>query len=803
MTVRRRDSSHGFSPLSVRDVGMIASIRVVAGLAFFFASAALQADPPVVSYLFPAGGQRGTVVPLHVGGLNLYRSCSFELLGQGVQASPTLRRTGTVWFEGPLVPLPESQQPEDYPKDMAGTVRIASDAALGIRYAHAWTAQGAAPALKFMVGDLPEIVEQEQDGDPVPADVRLPVTINGRIFPRENADVWRFTARKGQTVACEVCAARLGSPLDSRLEVYDPTGRRIAENDDYFGVDSFVRFTAPTNGQYRVHIHDTDFRGGPAFVYRLTLTADPWVDRVYPLGGRRGAKVEFQPLGQALPPGPVPIHLPTTGEVCTQRLSVGGKKSNPFLLDLGDLPEYLEKEPNDTLTAAQQIHLPAVLNGRIDRHGDADCWAFDAKNGDVYDFELYAGRLGSPLDPVLCLLDHQGKELARVETRSAGSSDRLLHWSAPVSGKFVVRITDRFPSRGGPTFAYRLRIGPSPAPDFRLRLPADVLTVERKGQVKLPITVERRGGLMEPIALKVRGLGPGLHAARAVVPANQATAEIVIHADANAVIQASHLVIEGQTERAGKTLRRRATVPAARGEAEIDRVLLAVALPTPFKIIGHYELHGAPRGTVFHRRYHIDRHGFSGPIEICTADRQARHLQGALGPTITVPPGVNDFDYPLWLPPWMETGRTCRVVVEGVGMVDTGDGVQHAVSYSSATQDDQIIAVIEPGRLGIEADRHSIAATPGTEVRLAVFVRRGEGLRGPVKIEAIVPRHIHSVSAGAVQLSASQDQASLPIRFGSLPGPFNMPLDLRATLLDHGEPVVAEMKIVLRPVPRH
>src|SRR6202011_5683222 len=114
----------------------------------------------------------------------------------GVTASKELKRIPTIWFEGPLLPIPDSQRVEDYPKDMAGEVAIAKDAALGLRPWRLWTSQGATPSLKFMVGDLPEIVEQEVDGDPVPVKVTLPVTINGRIFPRGNVDVWTFDAKK-------------------------------------------------------------------------------------------------------------------------------------------------------------------------------------------------------------------------------------------------------------------------------------------------------------------------------------------------------------------------------------------------------------------------------------------------------------------------------------------------------------------------------------------------------------------------------------------------------------------------------
>src|SRR5262249_41080620 len=161
--------------------------------------------------------------------------------------------------------------------------------------------------------DLPEVIEEETAGDPVPVPVTLPVTINGRIFPREDIDVWSFDLRKGQTVCAEVCAARLGSPLDSHLEILDPKGRVIAENGHTFRADSFVRFTAPVDGKYAVRIHDINARGGQAYVYRLTITTDPRVDRVYPLGGRRGNTVKFELAGHGVPAEPVAIALPADG----------------------------------------------------------------------------------------------------------------------------------------------------------------------------------------------------------------------------------------------------------------------------------------------------------------------------------------------------------------------------------------------------------------------------------------------------------------------------------------------------------
>src|SRR5262249_9408856 len=156
--------------------------------------------------------------------------------------------------------------------------------------------EGAAGGLRFVVGELPEVVEEEVDGDPVPVPVKLPVTINGRIFPREDIDDWSFTARKGEVVHAEVQAARLGSPLEPWLRILDDKGRVLTEKDN-FGTDSFLSFTAPADGTYRVRIQDAQRQGGQNFVYRLTLTSGPRIERVFPAGGRKGSRVRLEAAG--------------------------------------------------------------------------------------------------------------------------------------------------------------------------------------------------------------------------------------------------------------------------------------------------------------------------------------------------------------------------------------------------------------------------------------------------------------------------------------------------------------------------
>jgi hypothetical protein len=757
----------------------------------------LHANPPVASYIFPAGGQRGTTVPVRVGGLFLHGECGFEMLGRGVNAPSRLTRTTTRWFEGPLLPLPASQQAEDYPKDMAGEIRIASDAAAGVRYWRLCTSQGATPAMRFVVGELPEVVEDEIDGDPVPVPVQLPVTINGRIFPREDVDLWSFRASKGQPIRCDVHAARLGSPLDARLEILDERGQVLAESDGSGGPDPALHFLPPQDGEYQVRIRDTQNQGGQAYVYRLTITTGPHVDHFYPLGGKRGSKVSLEIDGQGLPNARVEVTLPNVPDnEYLHRFVVAGQKSNALLLDMDDLPEYLEGEP----AALQPVTFPAVLNGRISKPGEVDAWMWTGRKGDTVEFELRAGRLGSRLDGVLSVCDAAGKELARAEASGPGQLDPTLRFTVPADGNYTVKVQDRFRSRGGPGFAYRLRALPATTPDFRLWLATDAVTAPRKGQAKLKITADRLAGFKEAINLTVLGLPPGVSVGGTSIAAGQNAVELTFKADETAKIAPSHLTIKGIAKIADHDLVRVASLNVPRGQPALHDVLLAVALPTSFVIKGEYDMGFAARGSTHKRKYKVIRNGYDGPIEISLADRQARHLQGVTGPAIVVPPGINEFVYAAQLPPWMETGRTCRVCVMGVGVIKEPDGSEHRVSFSSVNQNEQLVAVVGPGKLAMELPKTSFIMKPGQSIPVHVRVKRALGLKGAVTLELVPPSHMKGLSAEPATIAEGRDDGEITIHCADpAPGPFNMPLTVRATLMHNGEPLTAEVKIDIEP----
>src|SRR5262249_32249851 len=76
------------------------------------------------------------------------------------------------------------------------------------------------PAL--LGGEFPEVVSLPGDGA-----LPVPGTANGLIASAGVTQTWKFSARKGQRLLLEVNAARLGSPLDSTIEVLDAKGRPL------------------------------------------------------------------------------------------------------------------------------------------------------------------------------------------------------------------------------------------------------------------------------------------------------------------------------------------------------------------------------------------------------------------------------------------------------------------------------------------------------------------------------------------------------------------------------------------------
>jgi hypothetical protein len=125
------------------------------------------------------------------------------------------------------------------------------------------------------VSDFPNVLEASPNQDREHAtstDLMPPLALNGVISEKGKEDWFRFKATKGLALDVSVYARRLGSPLDSVVEVFDAKGKNLANNDDAVGADSSLKFTPPETTYYFVRIRDTLGQGGRDFVYRIEVT---------------------------------------------------------------------------------------------------------------------------------------------------------------------------------------------------------------------------------------------------------------------------------------------------------------------------------------------------------------------------------------------------------------------------------------------------------------------------------------------------------------------------------------------------
>jgi ribosomal protein L40E len=156
------------------------------------------------------------------------------------------------------------------------------DAAPGRHLLAATNGEHLSNHVPFVLGTLPELLEQEPNDDPSTAQkVTLPILVNGRMDRPGDWDVFEVEGKAGETIVAEVHARRLGSPMDSFVKVTDADGTIIALNDDHYDAasglitdhaDSYLMVQLPADGKYYVHIGDTRRQAGKEYAYRLRIS---------------------------------------------------------------------------------------------------------------------------------------------------------------------------------------------------------------------------------------------------------------------------------------------------------------------------------------------------------------------------------------------------------------------------------------------------------------------------------------------------------------------------------------------------
>jgi len=443
-------------------------------------------------------------------------------------------------------------------------VTIAPDAKPGPREIRIGTARGVSNPLVFHVGQIPEIsrppmttcplitlgkeeqslVRKKRDAakqdkpemmmtemamgsagaqsdlDDEELCVKIPCTVNGQIS-KGSIDRYRFSASKGQRLVIAVQARELIPYLADAvpgwfqpvLVLCDAKGKELAYDDDYrYKPDPVVLCEIPADGEYLLAIYDAIYRGREDFVYRITIGEMPFITGIFPLGGRAGVDTTVEVKGWNLDETRITPVMKDM-EPGIYSITAHGKNgflSNPVPFALDTLPECLEKEPNSMARTAQKLALPVIVNGRIDKPGRKDVFQFDAHTGEEVVAEVYARRLGSPLDSVIKLTDAAGKILAFNDDREdplAGvnthHADSYIRATLPTNGTYYLSLDDA-QHRGGEEYGYRLRIT-APRPDFALRVVPSYVNIRSNSTATLSVYAFRQDGFTNTIKFALKG----------------------------------------------------------------------------------------------------------------------------------------------------------------------------------------------------------------------------------------------------------------------------------------------------------
>ncbi len=593
-------------------------------IAWLFLAPALRAQPrPYIGFVFPAGGQQGATVQIRLGGQNLDGVHAATVTGPGVTARVVefhrrLNNQEVQLLRDQLKELKGAPAREGEASDLIARIEkrarefvqmpacaaiatvttveitIFPDAEPGEREIRLVTPRGVSNPLPFHVGQLPEYTRKPMPTTPrqvlgkealalrkrpaneVEERIIVPCIVNGQIAAGE-INRYRFEARRGQRLVISTLGRQLIPFIADAVPgwfqpvivLYDAAGKEVAyADDDRFNPDPTILCEAPKDGEYVLEIHDSIYRGREDFIYRITIGEVPFLTSVFPLGAQAGSSPEIRMAGWNL--DDTRLSRPATdAEPGFEWLTAtrGGLRSNrmPFALDA--LPETFEQpSDNDTPDRAQEVALPIIVNGRVERPGDLDVFAFVARSNETIVAEVQARRLDSPLDSVIRLTDADGTVLAfndDFEDLTFGAkthhADSRLMVTVPFDGRCFLHLGDTA-RQGGEDYGYRLRLS-EPHPDFALRVVPSSIGLRPRSTAALTVHARRTDGFTGPIRLSLEDPPDGLSSQPVTLSSTQTVARLTIRSDRAATGMPVDLSVVGKARIGGREVTRRA-VPA-------------------------------------------------------------------------------------------------------------------------------------------------------------------------------------------------------------------------------------------------
>jgi hypothetical protein len=610
--------------------------------AWSIASAAWAVSPSIES-VSPGVGQRGADFQL-------------KLVGAGL-AEPT-----EVMLYSPGVKCEALQAPSD--NELLVQLRATADCPLGTHAFRIRTPKGISELRTFRVTPFPVVIAEEPNEKLAEAkSVPVNVTVSG-VLESGDVDCFQISLRSGDRLSAEVEAIRLGGAmLDTVLTIFGPDGKVIVRADDtpLFRQDPFATIVVPVDGSYVIQIRESNFEGDENSRYALHIGTFPRPSSVYPAGGQVGQAVKVQFGGDGAGSWEQEIRLPIAPvndyPLFAVNRGLGAPTPNPFRVS--PFANVLESEPNDdpTTLRGKVTQLPSAFNGILQGDGDVDCFPCELSAGARFQFEVFAARVGSPIDTVLSILDESGNLLASNDDDETHDS-RLL-FTAPYQGTFLLRIAEKR-GTGGANCVYRVEAC-QPEPRLSTFLPRpnrlsqerQAIAVPRGNRVAAMLGVQRFD-VDGDIRLQVQGLPSGVASSPVSISPDRYWTPVVFEAQPDAAIAGAlaDLVAStaaGQNSVSGHFVQ---VVDLVAGSADalfhsvtVNQLAIAVIEEAPLAISLEQPQSPLPHDGTIGLKVRVVRAGdFDGPVDV-TLPFLPSWVDGPA--KITIPAGVSTAIYPL------------------------------------------------------------------------------------------------------------------------------------------------------------
>lgn len=538
--------------------------------------------------IFPFGARRGTEIELRLAGADLDEASQVLISAPGVT---------TIVTNAPIFPVSDQ---------VTCRVSVATNALPGFYEVRVQGRFGVSTSRTFVVGDLPEVINTGSHHSSKQAMVLpVPCIVNGRA-ETSAIHYYRFTAKQGQKFTVECQSQVIDSRLEPDIILTDMAGLEMERGRR----GTRLQFLARQDGDYLILLHDSQFRGGAEYGYRLEVSLSPRYDFALPLAINSATNQSPLDLfGYNISDGKPATNQVYLGEVIerfgqitnsTRHLSAPSHQNLaeafvdsfdywPLLNNISSDPVRLlvspstnilrELEPNDRIETAQLVTVPCEISGQFYPNRDRDGFQFLAKKGEVYFIEIVSQRLGLPTAPIIVtqrVTKNDKGEWNTSDLKDSGDQDAnyggvefntstrdpLQRFEVPEDGTYRVMVRNRFDfGEPQPRLVYHLIIR-KPQPDFRLLAWAmspiitkpDTRSVEpwsaflrRDDVLPIKVAVQRRDGFNEPIHIVPIGLPAGVSFIPTIIPPDNNSTTLYLSTSSAVTNSSGILTIQGQS----------------------------------------------------------------------------------------------------------------------------------------------------------------------------------------------------------------------------------------------------------------